>query len=352
VSDSPTLRWQRWLLALCVIGFMILAFQVFQNNNAWRGRAGISHTVTTVAFHDTVTAVVPDWPAAEAGIRRGDLVDLRAASAPDRWRFRNSFIADHAYRYALLRGTTEQHVTFRPKRYSGWRPDQWFWFAGALGSLTFATIIAWCRPWLTEARVLCLLLIASVVETCLQPANWITPWAELDFGAALLSHIFLESVVVLVYTTLFGWPLSPLRKIVTAVAWLSFAFDILLNLASSVGTWSAVFDLVGGSIGRGSFIKIWFPLSYVFLLLPIALAFAASRGRERSLFVWTMALPFLVYLDSGIGFIPAVASNPTVYSALIFVDNGAVFLTPFAIGYALLSRSRFSPMTAAAGTMA
>jgi hypothetical protein len=354
VSDSSTLRWQRWLLSLCAIALIVFAFQAFAFN-IWRGRTGLYHSPTPVPFHDIITGVWPGWPAAEAGIRPGDVVDLRAASAPDRWQFR-SFgppRTDRSWSYALKRGANERRVTFRP-RHQGWGPSAWFWFAGALGSLVFATLIAWRRPWLIEARVLCLFLVLSVVETCLGSTNWITPWPKLDFAAVLLSYILTGSIAVLVYTTLFGWPLSPFRKIVTALAWLSLAFDLLLNLTVSVGTWSGALDLVGGPIGTGPFVKIWEPMSYAFILLSNALAFDASRGRERSLFGWTMAMPFVGYVASLIQSTPAFefAANPAVNNVCLGIGNGAQFLTPFAIGYALLIRSRFSPMTAAAGTMA
>lgn len=331
---------------------MILAFCVFQHT--WYGRAGLSHETSSVPFHDTVTAVAPGWPAAEAGIRRGDVVDLHAVTSPDRWRFRHFLLADRPYSYVLVRGAVERRVTVRPK-HPGWSLAEWGWIVGALGSLIFATLIAWQRPWLVEARVLCFFLVFTVVEVRFDPTNWITPWPKLDFTLALLGNVLSAEIVLVAYTTLFGWPLSPLRRIVTVLAFLDLGVFMVLDLAADVGTWSGAFDLLGGPIRSVPAMSLWTPATCALILLTIALAFGASRGRERVLFVWTTALPFVLYLMSFIASIPAFESavNPSVFAAMLGVGYGVPeFLTPFAIGYALLRRSRFSPMTAAAGTMA
>ncbi|MFZ0032235.1 MAG: hypothetical protein WAK84_10220, partial [Candidatus Cybelea sp.] len=86
----------------------------------------------------------------------------------------------------FLRGATRQRITLRPERASV-DLSSWGWTFGALGALIFATIIAWRRPGLVEARVLCLFLIVSVIDAVLTAANWRTPWAALDFGMALVS---------------------------------------------------------------------------------------------------------------------------------------------------------------------
>lgn len=248
----------------------------------------------------------------------------------------------------------ERRVTVRPLHPS-WSLTEWGWIVGALGSLIFATLIAWQRPWLVEARVLCLFLIFTVLEVRFDPINWITPWPKLDFTVALLGSVLSAEIVLVAYTTLFGWPLSPLRRIVTVLAFLDLGVVMVLDLAAHVGTWSGAFDLLGGPIGSIPAMSLWTPATCALIVLTIALAFGASRGRERTLFVWTMALPFVLYLMSLIASIPGFESavSPTVFGVMLAVGYAVPeFLTPFAIGYAVLRRSRFSPMTASAGTMA
>jgi hypothetical protein len=357
VSDASTLRWQRWLLGSCAIGFVFWALSFFQDD-MWWGQAGLSKTFTSVAFHDAVKAVTPGGPAAEAGIKSGDIVDLGSASAPDRWRFRTQWVRDEPLTYVVLRGATERRVTFRP-RYKRMDLSSWSWFVGALGTLIFATIIAWLRPWLIEARILCLLLTGQVVRVCLQWNNFVTPWPALDFGASLayIAIIIFVTALLVAYTLLFGQPISVMRKAIVGFTFLVIGLDLIKGPASNAGMWSGAIDLWGGPIGTTSLLTFWYPFAYWALPpLVFATAVVAARGRERSLLIWTSALPFLTYFVQAVAIvaqgIPALASNPLFFAVARNIINGAEFLTPFAIGYALLSRSRFSPMTAAAGTMA
>jgi len=343
LTSSSAIRWRRVLLTLCAIGFILLAFDVLQANT-WHGRPGMSYTVTSVPFHDAITAVRPRWPAAKAGIKRGDVVDLRAASAPDRWRFRNGMRADQARTYVILRGATERRVTVRPK-HSVFDLSSWSWCVGALGALIFAAIIVWRRPWLLEARLLCLVLVAQVIRVCLAPNNWMTPAVTVDFGAAMVGAVIanLESALLVIYTLLFGRPVSPLRKAIAALAFVIIGLQTLYVLAARAGTWTGAFDLFGGPVGTSSLLTLWEPLAWSMAApVAIATAVAAARGRERSLLVWTTATLFIMYLTqvavTVASNLPALASNQSLFSAFRYITNGTQFVTPFAIGYAILNR--------------
>ncbi len=340
-TSSGTLRWRRGLLSLCAIGFIFLAFDIFQGY-MWAGSGGIYTTTTSVPFHDLVTFVVPGGPVAKAGIKAGDVADLRTASPTDRWRYRYTWLPDRSYTYVLLRGATQQRITLRPKR-TPVDLSSWSWFVGAVGALIFATIIAWRRPWLVEARLLCLLLIATVIATCLSADNWVTPSGALDFGAVMVGQAIadLAVLVIVAYTLLFGHPLSTLRKAIAGLAFLILGFDLLYNLAAYAGTWSGAFDLTGGPIGASALLNVWEPLAVSALpFLAVATAVAAARGRERSLLLWTTATLSLAYLFGGVSAIrniPALASNQALVHVVGYIANGLQFLTPFAIGYALLN---------------
>jgi hypothetical protein len=339
-ASSTTLRWRRGLLTVCAIGFALWAFSLFQTW-AWSGRMGWHHTSTAVPFHDVVTGVLPGWPAAKAGAKVGDVFDLHRASATDRWRFRSiNFLRNRRYTYVVLRGTTTKSITLRTNRWISFLG----WYVGALGALVFATLIAWRRPWLVEARLLCLFLIAVVMDGCLQSAWWITPWASLDFGAVMVWQVVAELRYALLigYTLLFGRPVSTTRKSIVTLAFVILAVDLLLGSAGSVGTWTGAFDLDGGPIGTSALFNLW-PIA-LSLMFPIAvaMAFAAARGRERSLLVWTTAPVVIMCLDSPAQFVafnvPSLASNAALTFGLLNVLNAAQLFTPFAIGYALLSR--------------
>jgi hypothetical protein len=210
--------------------------------------------------------------------------------------------------------------------------------------LIFATLIAWRRPRLVEARLLCLFLIAQVMSVCLDPHVWITPWGGLDFAAAMVGQLVSDLAVALLigYTLLFGRPVSTIRKAIAAFAFVILGFDSLLSWATYVGTWTAAFDLFGGPIGGSAnlFFWDWFVVNLV-VPIAVATASAAARGRERSLLIWTTATLVVFYLEGAAVNIILIVTVPPL-SSLIGLLNSigdiAQLLTPFAIGYALLHR--------------
>jgi len=339
--DSNSFRWQRGLLAVSAIACMLLVVNTVEDNT-WRGRIALGHDVTQNSFHDIVTTVRPGSPAANSGVKEGDLVDLRAASSTDRWRFRNDrWLADRSYTYVFVRGAYARKITLpsKPLRSS---PSAWGWNVGALGALIFAAIIAWRRASLVEARVLSLLLIVPVIWTSLLGKNWITPWGALDFGADLISSAALssQSALLVGYTLLFGRPISTFRKLITGLAFVLIGLSLLYAWATDVGTWSGAFDLEFGATGVGAVLAFWVQLlNYALPLLAIVTAVAAARGRARSLLIWTTATLFLTYLIEVVWVsVPDFLATQALFGVLQIIINGSQFLTPFAIGYALLSR--------------
>lgn len=339
-TDANTLHWRRGLVVLCALGFIVWSFHVIMTY-AWMSSPGFYPDNTEVPFHDVVHAVRPGSVAAKAGMKVGDVVDLHAVSATDRWAFRwRSMLSGRRYTYVLHRGATRQRVTLQA-RHDGLDLKWWGFYLGALGALIFATIIAWRRPWLEEARVLCLLLIAGVLSVSFRTVNWQTPSATVDFAAAIIGAVVSELGLGLLvgYTLLFGQPISGMRKALAAYTFFILGADLLYNCAALAGTWTGAFDLFGGPVGT-SLLLYWEGFAWITLApLAIASAVSATRGRERSLLVWTTALPFLFYLNGAAGYIPGIASDfLSFHTVQLNIQNATEFLTPFAIGYALLNR--------------
>lgn len=340
-TDANTLRWRRSLMSLCVVGFIVWLFHIVMLYT-WMTSPGFYPANTEVPFHDVVNAVRPGSFAAKAGMKVGDVVDLRTVSAADRWAFRwRSLLSGRPYTYVVHRGAIRQRVTVRAEHGDSLDLKWWGFYLGALGALIFAAIIAWRRPWLVEARMLCLLLITTVLEVSFRPLNWQTPSPTINFATTMVWALLSEFGVGLLvgYTLLFGRPISAVRKALAAYALLILSFDLLYNWAALAGTWTGAFDLYGGPIGTSA-LSYWEGLAWITLApLTIATAVAASRGRERSLLVWTTALPFLSYLTGAVGYIPGIASDfLSFHTVQLDIQNVAEFLTPFAIGYALLKR--------------
>lgn len=344
-ASPSTLHWRRSLLALCAFAFFWWGFWAYPEG--WgNGVLGLVSHGTPTAFRDVVVHVRPGYSAANAGMRPGDIAILRDSSPEDRWHFRmHGVLYGHVYTYVIQRGATQRRVTVRAMRNPyDYDFGTWLGFIGSLGSLVFATLIAWRRPERVEARMLSLLLIAQVTGGTIDPRVSVpTPWLTIDVIRTVLSTAIQELVIVLLvfYTLLFGRPISMLRKIVAGVALTIVAFDLVSSLAGYAGTLSGAFDLSGGPVGM---LPLWFweGLTYPVLpLLLIATAFAAARDRERSLLAWTTATIFLQNVLSLLGALPTfIPSLDTLLFQDVFNDIAAVLalLTPFTIGYAILNR--------------
>lgn len=312
----------------------------------WHGaRLGLTAVPTALPFEEAVVQVAPKSTAAEAGITVGDVLHLRDLSPAGRYRFGTAMLAGHRYSFTVFDsgGKRARRFTYVPTCCAGFDWSSWSWFAGALGAVIFATLLAWRRPRLPEARILCALLAVSVLTTCLASNNWVTPVADVDMGAALAAFALEIGWFALLvsYTLLFGRPVSMVRRIISIAAFGIAGLFLLYDWCGAIGYWTGAFDLsVSGFYAFGT------ALGVVIDGLPlvcIMLAVIAARGRERSLLVWTTAMIFLgglaqVASDVIFAYVPALTGNTTLGDAIRYISNGSVFLTPFAIGYALLNR--------------
>ncbi len=139
-------------------------------------------------------------------------------------------------------------------------------------------------------------------------------------------------VVLIVYTLLFGRPVSMMRKAIAAFAFLTLRLDLAIGLVACVGIWSGGLDLLSVPFGNSPLVYFWEPLvTLTCPLLVVATAVAAARGRERSLLVWTTGLLFVNYLMQALAMFIST-------DVVRYIGNASEFLTPFAIGYAILNR--------------
>lgn len=345
-ADRGDRVWQRALFTMCAFALLFALFSIFLSYT-WVPKLGTAFvsTPSAVPFQQTVIRVDPNGPAAKAGLKVGDVVDLHRASPADRYAwFAPDQVAGRKYGLTFYDGKRARTLTAVAKCCIGFDLSSWGWFAGALGAVVFATLLAWRRAHLSEARVLCALLTVSVLAVTVSPGNWVTPSVRLDFSAALVSFLLVNAgtALIVVYTLLFGRPVSVTRRIVTIAALSVLVLGVLYQWCAYIGFWTGAFDLFTSSGLVKTVNEAYSTLAAFLPLVCITLAFIAARGRERSLLAWTAAMSFLGLADGLVGvapiYVPALYGNTALGDVVRDVGNGSVFLTPFFVGYALLNR--------------
>jgi hypothetical protein len=299
----------------------------------------VTGMATRTPFVDRVT-VFPASPAYRAGLRTGDLVDLRPLSAADRYRWSVGIWrvgeridvpvvrADGIHRVAIAAEST---------------PFTWHLCLAIIGGiwlLLFAALIAWRRAESAEARTLALLLIAFNLGSSLAPQNWITSWAGLDAVVGVLGQPLFNTGIALfaTYAMLFARPPTLLRRILLWLSYATVGTETLYAIAYGAGVWSLAADPTqawfSGSLSQ--VVTGFFP--GLFPLLCAIATVAQARGSERARFAWASAslgLLLLGFTVSGalIAFDPSFSS-----SAYVTTEDTIYFIAPIGLTYSLLSR--------------
>jgi hypothetical protein len=147
-----TVAWRRFLLALCALTAIVTGV------GTWMQVAVVSLTDFRVAtethFVDRIN-VSPTSRAYRAGLRTGDLVDLRQLSVEDRYRWVTSvWRRDEPMQVPVLRRGAIHSVSVTAVPF-GFTWDIWLATVGILWMLLFAALIAWRRaesPELVRSR--------------------------------------------------------------------------------------------------------------------------------------------------------------------------------------------------------
>jgi hypothetical protein len=342
-----TVAWRRLLLGLCtlaiiVVGFTLATFSALGNGGIVEmptSPTAIEGTATGTSFVDRTT-VYPHSVAYRAGLRTGDLVDLRLLSAADRYRWTFGHFRRGARMVVpVVRGNRVDRfsITFGKISFT-W--DVALAYIGYFWVLLFAAFIAWRRAESAEARVLVLLLNAWVLGLAFQPNSWGTPWIVPDAVAGVLGAILtsLGYALLATYAMLFVRPPSILRR---ALAWLSYGsagVAAFYAIAAATGVWTLTADPVQ-SWYSGIFpqtVTGVFPL--LFPLLCMLVTLAQSRGAERARMAWASVSVGPLYVWNGaVAAVAAFQIEASMY-LLFMLANVAMFIAPIGLTYALLSR--------------
>ena len=335
---KPT-AWRVVLLAICSLAALVQVADILDGTGMggappWRGRFGANTGVSSQPFHLAVTAVKPGGAAARAGLRRGDLIDIRANTLVDRFSLLGVPLAGRPLAFSVHRASLQKEFTVIPL------PEKLTWefwageFAG-LWLLLFAAVIAWRRADMPQMRLLSLWLavLALAGGTFTFAAPW--AWMYILFNISNSVALPLSLALLTAFASCFARPLSRLRRI---AQWLCYIFV-------SVGMALAVIGIAGLITLQFDPLPVWgFPALVLFVVTVLiaaicgVLAIAASRGVERQRAVWTLA-PLAAVFCAFI--LDVIANLLSSYVTAVVMDSvfSLVFLAaPVALTYAALSR--------------
>ena len=343
-----TPAWRRLLLSLCAFEFLLLCTNVWMEELHFATLPGFAvpfygpaPDAASVRAVSTTTPKVYELtfpaanPLARAGIRSGDLLDLRGSSPAERYRWATKFWwAGEPFHATIVRGSSTLHVTLIAQ----WLPLVWYGQianAGVLWMLLFAALLAWRRPDDPEARTLSLLLIVQNIGISFESQNWLTPWPLLDATLNGLSWPVASIGIVLLttYAMLFARPPNVLRRALARASYAVAAVCTLLGLcwplAAMYGTplLEAVSRIQLSDLAASP--VYWLPVACLLATIP------QTRGAERARIIWASIPLVPLYVFNAL---PESLLGDRFQIWVLYGINVSIFLTPLGLTYSLLSR--------------
>ncbi len=334
-------KWRPVLVGFCALAALVQIAGVLDATGVagappWLGWVGANTGSSSKPFNLAVTSVKPGGPAARAGLRRGDLIDIRANTLTERYSLFQAPLNGRPLTLLVHRGSQQEKLTVVPQA-----PKlTWVFWPGsfaALWLLLFATLIAWRRADVPQMRLLSLWLTAFVLAGAL--IGFAVPWAWLDVLINIsLSLVAPLSVALLAaFASGFAQPLSRPRRI---TQWLCYTLLVIFTVISLVGIAGVItlrFDPVPLVEGIAGLVSV--TAAVLTAALCGLLAIAASRGVERQRAVWTLVPLAACFCFFMVGLI-ATSSSPASADSIVlgFVSNLVFLIAPVALTYAALSR--------------
>jgi GAF domain-containing protein len=333
--------WRPILLAICAVTALVQIASVldatgFGSAAPWQGWWGANAGASSIPFYLQVTSVEPGGPASVAGLRRGDLIDIRANTLLERYFLIKVPLGGRPIALSVRDGSRQERLTIiaqRPRL--SW--DFWLYTFAALWLLLFATLLAVRGAEIWQTRLLSLWIVTFVLTGALLvfavPQGWM--YVLLDVTASITAPLSVGLLAA--FASGFAQPLSIFRRVVRGLCYASLAIFTATSLAGVIGVATLRFDpvpLVEGNVGL-----IVVAFAVLMAVLCGILGIAASRGVERQRAVWTLVPLAAFYCFFIAELIASSASASYGDTVAIGLASVAVILAaPVALTYAALSR--------------
>jgi len=339
-----TARWRAVILTLCAIAAIGAVVEFFAASGlseatSTMGIWGNTLAASSEPFYFRVGSIDPGRASDRAGLRQGDLIDIRRSSRIDRFGLFGQPLAGRPVTLWVRRGPTERALTVTPLPLARSAPfwDTFLMWPGIAWSVFFAGLIAWRRAQVRELRLLSLALVSLAFWMLTDGFSYAAPWLWIYVVAASI-NVFGPIAVALwaACASSIAAPLSPLRRAMARTSYALVAASIALNAVRLVGILTLWVDPIALSRPATKLILLAGILS---ALACGMLAIAASPRTERLRSAWLMVPPAVLFIAVYVGLnLQSVTGSYVLWLAINFVATGIVFATPVVLTYAALSR--------------
>jgi hypothetical protein len=309
------------LLWLCVATALIIISAYVDvigfGGPPWFGQAGASLKSSGRPYEEVVTSIDAETAADRAGLRTGDLIDVRANSAVERWQWFNGFptpMVGRTTAFAVTRGAQHLRIHITPLPWN--LLQYWYFWAGPAGMffvVLMAGLIVWraapTRSNVTLAVALLLLAAGAIGWT----NDFALPWVWAYVALAMLAHLVpLSAAFCVLHASTFGAPLSRARRAIALLFFATLAVIVACDTAQALAFTTLWLDPL--SWWMGPLIAPW-AIAIALAIASSYLAIRSTQGSERLRATWCRlsrrGIRFaLDRAFSTAGFIPAATSRP------------------------------------------
>lgn len=348
-------RWKPLLLALCALGLLVVFFSAADiyglGSRPWRGFWDSTVVTTNRPYVTIVAQPRADGASAAAGLRNGDVVDLRDQSVDARYQWIYELMATQPTHLVVRRGGQRfvAHVTGSTAFEGPWAFKVGGVMASQVAVLFFlgcALLIALREPRSLAARDITFVLLLQV-GSLVAPSHVTGPNVAANLTLLLVeAGCGLASSWILVgLASRFG-ARNRRRLVLECAAYVLAALTFVRTVVSVIGISTLWFDplpyLVPSVISSGWYPLLWAfePVAALFAVVAVAAAAVASTSAaERTRAAWLLLpLPIAFAVSSIVALSTLLNSSWFLFSGALLGRGLVALLGAITVTYALLKR--------------
>ncbi len=289
-----------------------------------------------------VLSIDPGRASDRAGLRRGDLLDVRANNLTERFHILSDSaqpLSGKPITLSVTRGTRHMNVTVVPLPVNVMRRlDQMIAPIAVLWLAVFASIIAWRRAYVPGNLLLSSVLLLTAIASGAPSHGFAAPWTWVYIVLAIcLLAAPLGVAMWSSYASGLARPLSRPRRIAQLTCYTLVATAIAIDIAQFIATVTLRLDPVALS-----FRPIWTLPIFAAILAAIwcsVLAIGECRGVNRQRAAWSLVpLPFVYLALQTFLLINFTSSSYATYLGFALAYSFVTLIAPLALTYAAVNR--------------
>lgn len=333
--------WRALLLSLSAIVALLSIVDVayeYAGPVSTVGQWGDTVGASSVPFHLIVRSIDPGHAADTAGLRSGDLIDIRASAPVERFWLFGQPLTGRAVTILVRRDAQQLRVTLLPQSVARNRlyllTPIWL---GFVWIALFAAIIAWRRSDDPQMRALCLLLVSyGLWESTNQ--HYISSQSAWILASAAAVNV-LGALAVAFWAACagtFAQPLSRTRLVSQRVCYVLVAAFVAVGFVRIVGILTLQVDPMAFSSTASA---IPFILACLAGVACTILALGATEGAERQRAIWSLVpAGILIFAGFSAESLQGVVTSYEVAWTSFYVISALNITTPIVLTYVALNR--------------